>query len=505
MPKVDRNYSWTQLWDQMYRGTVKGLFAFGMNGVAHRAGFAKEYRGPEEGGFPGGGRNLYSGRDQRVLELAGNHGGGEEGDQYHGLPPAAAGFAEKMVHMTNSARWLQWKNIAVPPPGQRAPRSGHHRADFPESARPLYKPKEASFRSRSCTLTWPYTDPQHPSLAEVAKEINGKAIARCHRSQNAAGDQGRPATAGLCMAAATTAPLPAVTGSIAGSWTEAGAQLARRGTEDPSGLGAYPNWAWSWPANRRGARQSRVLRSPAGQPWDPTRKQIWWNEKTTALGRRGCARLQTRFPAERSHGAVHYDRGRRRPDLWASGGFCRWPLPGALRAHREPGGKCLCILNHSNNPVVKNLSTPPDKYGTTGQGFNVVCTTYRLTEHYHYWTKNNPDERRTHSRNRLSRSRWSWPGELGIRGGEKIKVTSARKYYIAKAFVTKRIKPHDDRRQEGLSDRPADQPRLPRHSGGRGKSRAHPRQPAYAHGGRPQRVYPGIQRLPGEGRKGRQP
>jgi formate dehydrogenase major subunit len=34
MPKVDRNYSWTQIWDQMYRGSVKGMFAFGMNGVA---------------------------------------------------------------------------------------------------------------------------------------------------------------------------------------------------------------------------------------------------------------------------------------------------------------------------------------------------------------------------------------------------------------------------------------------------------------------------------------
>ncbi|MGD0437022.1 MAG: molybdopterin-dependent oxidoreductase, partial [Bryobacteraceae bacterium] len=34
MPKVDRNYSWTQIWDNMYRGTVKGMLAFGMNGVA---------------------------------------------------------------------------------------------------------------------------------------------------------------------------------------------------------------------------------------------------------------------------------------------------------------------------------------------------------------------------------------------------------------------------------------------------------------------------------------
>jgi formate dehydrogenase major subunit len=31
--------------------------------------------------------------------------------------------------------------------------------------------------------------------------------------------------------------------------------------------------------------------------------------------------------------------------------------------------------------------------------------------------------------------------KLGIQGGDKVKVTSARSYYLAKAFVTKRIKP----------------------------------------------------------------
>ena len=34
LPKVDRNFSWVQLWDNMYNGIVKGIFAFGMNGVA---------------------------------------------------------------------------------------------------------------------------------------------------------------------------------------------------------------------------------------------------------------------------------------------------------------------------------------------------------------------------------------------------------------------------------------------------------------------------------------
>src|SRR5205807_3606021 len=33
LPKIDRNYSWVEIWDNMYRGSIKGMLAFGMNGV----------------------------------------------------------------------------------------------------------------------------------------------------------------------------------------------------------------------------------------------------------------------------------------------------------------------------------------------------------------------------------------------------------------------------------------------------------------------------------------
>src|SRR5215467_7124047 len=33
LPKISGNYSWTYIWDHMYRGVIKGMFAFGMNGV----------------------------------------------------------------------------------------------------------------------------------------------------------------------------------------------------------------------------------------------------------------------------------------------------------------------------------------------------------------------------------------------------------------------------------------------------------------------------------------
>jgi formate dehydrogenase major subunit len=78
--------------------------------------------------------------------------------------------------------------------------------------------------------------------------------------------------------------------------------------------------------------------------------------------------------------------------------------------------------------------------GTPAEGFDVVCTTYRLTEHYHYWTKNNPMNVQLVPEPFVEVPA-KFADKIGIRGGEKVKVTSARGEYVAKAMVTKRIKP----------------------------------------------------------------
>ncbi len=83
-----------------------------------------------------------------------------------------------------------------------------------------------------------------------------------------------------------------------------------------------------------------------------------------------------------------------------------------------------CTLNNRNNPVVKKLTTPADKYATPEEGYTVVCTTYRLTEQYHYWTKNNPMNVQL-----IPEPFIEIPVELaddlGIRGAEKIKVRAS--------------------------------------------------------------------------------
>jgi formate dehydrogenase major subunit len=223
-----------------------------------------------------------------------------------------------------------------------------------------------------------------------------------------------------------------------GCWTEAGNQLARRGTEDPSGQGIYQNWAWSWPANRR-VLYNRASCDPSGKPWDAARKQVWWNESTQLwVGNDVPDFKPDSNPKDHMGPFIMNAEGVGR--IFAPlGAFADGPFP----EHYEPIESPVQNLlhpNQSNNPVVKKFTTAADKYASPGDGFNIICTTYRLTEHYHYWTKNNqmnvqliPEP--------FVEIPVELAAELGIKGNDKVKVTSARSYYVAKAFVTKRIKP----------------------------------------------------------------
>src|SRR5207249_699608 len=221
-----------------------------------------------------------------------------------------------------------------------------------------------------------------------------------------------------------------------GSFTEAGNMMARRGTEDPSGLGIYPNWAFSWPANRR-VMYNRASCDPDGKPWDPSRRQVWWSE---AAGKWAGHDVPD-FKAD-SKPKDHMG-----PFIMTPEGVARLFVPlgavadGPFPEHYEPIESPVDNPLHpaqSTNPIVKKFKTEADKYGTA-KDYNIVCTTYRLTEHYHYWTKNNPMNVQL-----VPEPFIEVPAELademGIRGGELLQVTSARGVYRAKAMVTRRIK-----------------------------------------------------------------
>ncbi|HYW74858.1 MAG TPA: molybdopterin dinucleotide binding domain-containing protein, partial [Pyrinomonadaceae bacterium] len=302
----------------------------------------------------------------------------------------------------------------------------------------LYQQEGGKFPDPIVNLTWGYTTPENPSLAEVAKEINGKALADItldtQPGVNLKAGQQLPGFAWLKDDGTTACG----NWLYSGSWTEAGAQMQRRGTEDPSGLGIYPNWGYSWPANRR-VMYNRASCDVNGKPWDSDRSQVWWSEAQQKWVGNDVPDFKVDSkPADHMGPFIMNPEGVGR--IFAPlAAFADGPFP----EHYEPVESPVANPLHpqqSNNPVARKFTSDMDKLGTVEQGFNVVCTTYRLTEHYHYWTKNNPmnvqlvPEPFVEVPAQLA-------NEMGITGGEKVKVTSARGHYIAKAMVTRRIKP----------------------------------------------------------------
>jgi formate dehydrogenase major subunit len=434
LPKPGKDCSWTHIWDDMYADKVKGMMAFGMNGVMIGPDTHKNIEALKKADWLVVGE-IYEDETSEFWRAPGITADEQKkiNTTVYRLP--CAGFAEKDGSMTNSARWVTWKYAAVPPPGQ-ARLDQDIVAQIFLRIRDLYKKEGGKFPDPILNCSWAYADAAHPPLTQIAMEINGKALADLEdpvTKQVIKAGQQLPGFAWLKDDGTT------MCGNwiYSGSWTEAGSQIQKRGTEDPSGMGVYPNWAWSWPANRR-VLYNRASCNVDGKPWDPERKQVWWNE---AAGKWVGNDVPDFKPD--SHPKDHMG-----PFIMNPEGVGRIFAPigvladGPFPEHYEPIESPIKNPLHpaqSNNPLVTKFKTPFDKFGTPEE-YSIVCTTYRLTEQYHYWTKNNPVNVQL-----IPEPFVEIPVELadekGIRGTDKIKVISARGTYIAKAFVTRRLKP----------------------------------------------------------------
>ncbi len=366
LPKIDRNYSWTEIWDDMYRGNVKGLFAFGMNGVAIGPNSQKNIEALKKADWLVVGE-IYPGRDQRVLEGAGHHGRGDEDRSTRPSTGCRAPASRKRTARSSTPR------AGCSGRTSRCRRPATRRLDQDILAQIFLKVRELYQKEGG---KFPDPDPE-PALAlhairsirrssEVAQGDQRPGARRHHRSatgQAIKAGQQLPGFAWLRDDGTT------LCGNwiYSGSWTEAGNQMARRGTDDPSGLGIYPNWAWSWPANRR-VLYNRASCDPAGKPWDPERRQVWWNEAAGRWVGNDVPDFKVDSQAVGAHGPVHHEPGRRRPPLRAARGVCRRAVPRALRADRKSRSPIRCI--RSSRPIRSSRSSARrlDKYGTPGDG-----------------------------------------------------------------------------------------------------------------------------------------
>ena len=222
-----------------------------------------------------------------------------------------------------------------------------------------------------------------------------------------------------------------------GAWGPTGNLMARRDNSDPSGIGQTLNWAWSWPANRR-VLYNRASCDPSGKPYNPARKLISWNG--TAWSGVDVPDFKVdENPAGGMGPFIMNPEGVAR--FFARNNMAEGPFP----EHYEPFETPLAInpLSPSepralNNPAARVFPDDRAQFGKAAQ-FPHVATTYRLTEHFHYWTKHVrlnaiiQPEQFVEIGDALAK-------DLGIASGDWVKVESNRGYIKAVAVVTKRLR-----------------------------------------------------------------
>jgi formate dehydrogenase major subunit len=342
-------------------------------------------------------------------------------------------FAEEDGSLVNSSRWLQWHYKGAEPPGE-AKNDVEIMAEIFTRIRALYAKEGGTFADPILKLTWPYKIPQVPSAEELAREYNGYALADVPDPKNAGqfllreGEQ-VPGFAVLQDDGSTASG----NWLWAGCWTEKGNQMARRDAADPSGLGTTPSWAFSWPANRR-VMYNRASLDPSGKPWDPKRKLISWNGKK--WGGNDVPDFKADVPpGDPMNPFIMNPEGVAR--LFALDKMAEGPFPEHYEPFETPLDGNPLHEKVISNPAARIFESVKNTFGTAKE-FPFAATTYRLTEHFHFWTKH------TRIAATLQPEQFVEIGEglaakRGIRNGDRVKVRSKRGQLFAKAVVTKRI------------------------------------------------------------------
>lgn len=346
-------------------------------------------------------------------------------------------FAEERGSLVSSSRVLQWHWQGAEGPGQT-------RSDLEIMSgiflrmKKLYQTEGGKYPDPIVNLTWPYAQPFSPTPEELAMEYNGKALKELtdpkdptkvlvKKGEQLAGfaqlrDDG--STACGCWI-------------FAGAWTAAGNQMGRRDNADPSGIGQTLNWAWAWPANRR-VLYNRASCDPKGKPFDPTRKLVGWNGTNWAGVDVPDFKLDE--PPENGMGPfIMLQEGVAR--FFCRAGMNEGPFPEHYEPFETPiGHNPLHPANAraTSNPGARVFPSDRAKFGLAAD-YPHVATSYRLTEHFHYWTK--------HARlNAIIQPEQfveigeELAAEIGVANGGTVKVSSKRGHIVAKAVVTKRIK-----------------------------------------------------------------
>ncbi|MPZ88927.1 MAG: molybdopterin-dependent oxidoreductase [Nitriliruptorales bacterium] len=416
LPKPDKNWSWMTIHDEARAGRLHGLFNGGMSSVNI---------GPDSNRIIESLSNLRWFVVMDPLPTASS-----EFWQAPGVDPETVQtevfffptthWIEKAGAFVNSGRWVQWKHAALPPIGE-IKHDNWILAQLFLRLRALYEEEGGAMPDPILNLTWDYADQNTPGAEELAKEINGRDLSTGEQLSSFGDlkDDGTT-TSGNWI--------------YVGCWTEDGNQMDRRGTDDPTGMGYYHNWTWSWPANRR-VMYNRASADAEGNAWDPERPGIVWNGREWVGDVPDFA--PDSDPADEQGAFIMTGEGYGR--LFAPGALTR---DGPVPEHYEPYESPIENLMSSTrrDPVAQLYEDAPASFAEDDSEYPYVATTYRVTEHEHYVTQHVP-----YLVEAMPDLFIELPVELaeekGIANTDMVRVSSKRGEVVGMAMVSKRMRP----------------------------------------------------------------
>jgi len=437
LPKLDKPYDMLQSFELMNQGKMNGFICQGFNPLA---------ASPNKGKMNASLARLkflivMDPLATETSEFWRNFGEHNDVDpakiqtEVFRLPTSC--FAEEEGALTNSSRWLQWHWKGAEPPGE-ARSDLQIMGEIHTRLRSMYKAENGAYPDPIVNLSWPYARPNSPSPQELAKEYSGKALKDL-------ADPKDPTKiirkAGEQLAGFAELRNDGSTSSgcwiFCGAWGPNGNLMARRDNSDPTGIGQTVNWAYAWPANRR-VMYNRASCDPSGKPFNRERTLISWNGTSWA----GADIPDYKADEDPAHGMG--------PFIMNAEGVGRFFSKGALAEgpfpeHYEPFETPLASNPFSpkqpqalNNPAARVFESDRKAFGKPDQ-FPHAATTYRLTEHFHYWTKHVRLNAITQPEQFVEIGE-ALAKDLGIQSGDRVKVASNRGHITAVAVVTKRLR-----------------------------------------------------------------
>jgi formate dehydrogenase-N alpha subunit len=433
LPKRDGAYDILAIFERMYQGRLNGLVAQGFNPLAAlpnkkkvSAAMAKlkflviiDPLRTETGEFW---KNFGDQNNVKPEEIK---------TEVIRLPSCC--FAEDAGTFTSSGRVIQWHWAAAEPPGE-AKVDREIVGTLFTKLKEMYAKDGGKFPDPILKLTWGYINPKLPTAEEVLREINGRALVDVVDPKDKtktllkAGEQ-MPGF-GLLQADGSTACGNWI---YSGVWPQAGNLSQRRDLNDPGLLGNNLTWGYAWPANRRVLYNRAGSDVKNGKPWDATRSGIRWNGTAWA----GIDVPDIRPDLGPDTGAGPFIMTAEGVARFFAPGMQEGPFPEHYEPFESPIGTNPLHPKVVSNPAARVFKGDMESFGKADE-FPYAATTYRLTEHFHFWTKNVESNAITQPAPFVEISE-GLAKEKGIRNGEMVKVRSNRGELKATAVVTKRV------------------------------------------------------------------